>query len=245
MFLNNEISPPSSLCARCHGWWTYREAKQSNQKIETYIDFLRLVLLTTRFTDCFTKLYSNGVSLFFSLFAISLKKSCGNATFKSTSFGKEMCFTTTESFSICIQACKSSSDLEALIWFSTTLEYLINVPSLTKSKWVIPFTCWAFKLITSTTSNCPSLQDIWKVGLIGAVRLLDTLEYYFEVRVQSVTLGCEAKRWHLTRQINCMATINDLKVVLAYQMLMSFAIELLRKWQLQFTHHLNGKLFRT
>ena len=60
-----------------------------------------------------------------------------------------------------------------------------------KSKGVIPLTCWAFKLIlkvlnlsftiSSTTSNCPSLQAIWNwvfhyVRLIDVVWLLDTLE---------------------------------------------------------------------
>ena len=73
----------------------------------------------------------------------------------------------------------------------STLEYLITVLKA-KSKGVIPFTCWAFKLIlkalnwlitiSSTTSNCPSMQAIWNrvfhyLRLIDTARLLDTLEY--------------------------------------------------------------------
>ena len=44
-----------------------------------------------------------------------------------------------------------------------------------KSKGVIPFTCWAFKLIltfviSSTTSNCPSLQGMWNRILCMFIR---------------------------------------------------------------------------
>ena len=86
MFLNNEISPPSSLCKMSWLVDIQGRSKQS-QKIETYIDFLRLVLLTTRFTDCFTKLT---VSRFFSFSLSHLKRVVAMLLKKSsTSFGKK------------------------------------------------------------------------------------------------------------------------------------------------------------
>ena len=81
-----------------------------------------------------------------------------------------------------------------------TLEYLITVLKA-KSKGVISFTCWAFKLIlkvlnwsftiSSTTSNCPSLRTIWNrvfhyVRLIDPVRLLVALEYSFLILFQKL-----------------------------------------------------------
>ena len=80
-------------------------------------------------------------------------------------------------------SCKNAQcDLQS--WKYVTLEYLITVHT---SNRVIPLTCWAFKLILKflnwlfsiswTTSNCPSLRDIWNevFHLIVIVRLLDTL----------------------------------------------------------------------
>ena len=86
----------------------------------------------------------------------------------------------------------------------TTLEYLITVYITAKSKGVIPFTCWAFKLILkvlnwSTTSNCPSLQAIWNrvfhyVSFIDDVRLLNTLEYKIERFFLYLCEKCEKAR---------------------------------------------------
>ena len=98
-----------------------------------------------------------------------------------------------------VQRCVMVLDIEDLIAGRITLLFLCMTQGGTKvvvqsysrvsiSKGVIPFTCFAFKLIlkvlniSSTTSNCPSLQTIWNrifhyVRLIHAGRLLDTLEY--------------------------------------------------------------------
>ena len=123
MFLNNEISPPSSLLLSVQDVMVGGHTGKKQAKPEDRNLYWFLASCTTYYTLYWLLHKANGVSLFFFL-SFPSKKSCGNAAKKEHhKFWEKLCFTT-ESFYICIQDCKSSSDLEALIWFSnyTTLK---------------------------------------------------------------------------------------------------------------------------